>query len=145
MNSTNYPRSPKELVGGLCHLGRLFDKIRLRHAGQIQDYHYLTTGFDKYLLDLLEITPEELEREVLAGETDDQLLAWMQSHCKVLDQDAIKQWNERIFTAAPKTDEATARYQQQVADVAKKRGVPIDSLPPVRTWSDLIDLDEGRL
>ena len=53
--STQYPRSPNVQVGGIAHLGRIIDKIRLRHAGQIQDYNYLTVGFDRYLLDFLEL------------------------------------------------------------------------------------------
>ena len=32
-----YPQSPKALVGGIAHLGRFIDKIRLRNAGRIQD------------------------------------------------------------------------------------------------------------
>ena len=33
MTTAQYPRSPKEEVNGLCHLGRLIDKIRMRNAG----------------------------------------------------------------------------------------------------------------
>ncbi len=47
MTQQTYPRSPKALLGGIAHLGRLIDKIRLRHAGQIQDYNYITVGFDQ--------------------------------------------------------------------------------------------------
>ena len=36
MNIQNYPRSPKALLGGIAHLGRFIDKIRLRHEGKIQ-------------------------------------------------------------------------------------------------------------
>jgi hypothetical protein len=32
-------------------LDRFIEKIRLRHAGKIQDYNYITVGFDKYLVD----------------------------------------------------------------------------------------------
>ncbi len=42
-----HPRSPKDLLGGIAHLGRFIDKIRLRYAGKIQDYNCLTVGFDK--------------------------------------------------------------------------------------------------
>lgn len=45
-----YPRSPKALLGGIAHLGRFIDKIRLRHAGKIQDYNYIMVGFDKHLI-----------------------------------------------------------------------------------------------
>ncbi len=47
MTIAKYPRSPKEEVNGLCHLTRLIDKIRMRNAGQIQDYNYLTAGLDR--------------------------------------------------------------------------------------------------
>ncbi|MDN5942595.1 MAG: DUF5069 domain-containing protein [Nitrospira sp.] len=32
MTSQTYPRSPQALLGGMAHLGRFIDKIRLRHA-----------------------------------------------------------------------------------------------------------------
>ena len=67
MTTAQYPRSPKEQVSGLCHLPRLIDKVRMRNAGKIQDYNYLTVGFDKYLLDKLEIRGEDLEKRVLQG------------------------------------------------------------------------------
>ena len=64
------------LLGGITHLGRFIDKIRLRHAGQIQDYNYITVGFDKYLVDFLQIDPKSFEQLVLAGGTDEDLLAF---------------------------------------------------------------------
>lgn len=35
-----YPRSPKVLLGGIAHLGRFIDKVRLRNAGRAQDSNY---------------------------------------------------------------------------------------------------------
>lgn len=55
MTRQNFPRSPKALLGGIAHLGRFIDKIRLRHAGHIRDYNYITVGFDKSLIDFLEL------------------------------------------------------------------------------------------
>ena len=58
MTDQQYPRVVlKVLLGGIAHLARFIDKVRLRHEGQIQDYNYLTTGFDKRLIDFLEIDP----------------------------------------------------------------------------------------
>ncbi len=65
-----YPRSSKVLLGGMAHLGRLFDKIRMRQKGLIQDYTYLTVGFDKNLLDLLQLDGSTLEARVSQGGTD---------------------------------------------------------------------------
>lgn len=62
MTGRQYPRSPKALLGGNAHLGWLIDKIRLRHAGQIEDYNSITVGFDKYLIDFLGIDAKAFEQ-----------------------------------------------------------------------------------
>ena len=144
-SALRYPRSPKVQLGGLAHLGRLIDKIRLRHAGKIQDYNYLTVGFDKYLLDLLELKSEDLERRVLDGGTDEEILAWVRSMARGLSGDKIRQWNERILSGGPKDEAARQRFAGRLRDIAAKRGVPVESLPPVSTWADVIELDEERL
>ena len=72
----SYPRSPKALLGGIAHLGRFIDKIRLRNAGKIQEYNYITVGFDKFLIEFLQIDPKTFEQRVLAGGTDEELLGW---------------------------------------------------------------------
>ncbi|MBI4401810.1 MAG: DUF5069 domain-containing protein [Nitrospirae bacterium] len=145
MVTSNYPRSPKVLLGGMAHLARFIDKIRLRHAGQIQDYNYITVGFDKYLLDFLQIKGEEFEQRVLQGGTDEEILAWVETHTRTLTVDEIRQWNDRILTGSPKDDAARQRFQTRLAEVAKKRGVPVEQLPRATTWVDVIELDEGRL
>jgi hypothetical protein len=140
-----YPRSPREKVGGMVHLGRLFDKVRLRHRGLIRDYNYLTVGFDKYLLDCLGLRGEDLERRVLQGGTDDDLLAWVKANGKPLSEAEIRLWNMKILTSEPKDEAAKERYKARLVDIAAKRGVPVDSLPKVTTWVEAIDLDEGRM
>lgn len=140
-----YPRSPKATLGGIMHLGRMIDKVRLRHAGQIQDYNYLTAGFDKYLLDLLAIKAEDFERQVLAGGTDDELLAWVRREGKSLTEADIRLWNQGLLKAAPKDEAAHQRFQARLAEIAVKRRAPVESLPPVATWVEAIELDEGRL
>jgi hypothetical protein len=145
MRTMTYPRSPKLLLGGLAHLGRLIDKIRLRHAGQIQDYNYLTAGFDKYLLDLLDLKSEAFESRVLEGGTDDDIVDWVNHHASPLSGEDIRHWNERILTSGPQDDAARQRFQARLSDVAATRGVAVNALPPVSTWADVIELDEGRL
>ena len=145
METVTYPRSPKRLLDGLAHLGRLIDKIRLRHAGQIQDYNYLTVGFDKYLLELLGLKGEALECRVLEGGTDNDIVRWVNSHARLLSEKDIQQWNDRIFTSSPQDDAARQRFQARLSDIAAKRGVAVNELSSVSTWADVIELDEGRL
>lgn len=145
MTAAQYPRSPKEKVGGLVHLGRLFDKIRLRHKGLIPDYNYLTAGFDKYLLDYLDLKGEDLERRVLQDGTDEELLAWVKTNGKALSEAEIRMWNMKVLTGEPKDDAARERFNARLVAIAAKRGMTVDKLPKVTTWVDAIELDEGRL
>ncbi|HEU0069523.1 MAG TPA: DUF5069 domain-containing protein [Nitrospiraceae bacterium] len=145
MTQQTYPRSPKTLLGGIAHLGRFIDKIRLRHAGKIQDYNYITVGFDKYLVDFLQIDPQAFEQRVLAGETDDALLGWVKANSRKPSEQDIAQWSQGLLASGPKDDAARLRFQGRLQEVATKRGVPVASLPPVSTWADVIEIDEGRL
>jgi hypothetical protein len=145
MNAQPYPRSPKALLGGIAHLGRFIDKIRLRNEGKIQEYNYITVGFDKYLVDFLQIDPKAFEQRVLAGGTDEELLAWVVAHGKSLTLQEIVQWSQGLLSSGPKDDAARQRFQGRLQEVAMKRAVPVSSLPPVSTWADVIELDEGRL
>lgn len=140
-----YPRSPKALLGGIAHLGRCIDKIRLRNAGQIQDYNYMTVGFDKYLVDFLGIDAKAFEQRVLAGGTDEELLVWVQANGKSLTDAEIRLFSRNLLKAEPKDDETRRRFQSRLEDIAEKRGMPVASLPPVSTWADVIELDEGRM
>ena len=144
MTQQTYPRSPKTLLGGIAHLGRFIDKIRLRNEGKIQDYNYITVGFDKYLVDFLRIDAKAFEQRVLAGGTDEELLEWVRGHGRRLSEQETIQWSQDLLARCPKDDSARQRFQGRLQEIATKRGVPVASLPPVVTWADVIELDEGR-
>ncbi len=145
MNNERYPRSPTVLLDGIAHLARLIDKIRLRHAGGIADYNYLTSGFDKALIEFLGIDAATFEQRVLAGGTDEDLLAWIRANGRPLRAAEIRLWTRNVLTAKPGDPAAVERFRGRIAEVAAKRGVPVHSLPPVTTWVEAIDLDEERL
>jgi hypothetical protein len=145
MAQQTYPRSPKALLGGIAHLGRFIDKIRLRNAGQIQDYNYITVGFDKYLIEFLQIDPKAFEQRVLAGGIDDELLGWVKANSRKPSDQEISQWSQGLLSSGPKDDAARRRFQGRLQDIATKRGAPVSSLPPASTWADVIEIDEGRL
>ena len=145
MTQQTYPRSPKALLGGIAHLGRFIDKIRLRKAGKIQDYNYITVGFDKYLVDFLQIDPKSFEQRVLAGGTDEELLVWVRANSRKPSDQEIVQWSQGLLASGPKDDAARQRFQSRLQGIATKRGVPVGSLPLVHTWADVIELDEERL
>ena len=145
MSGLAYPRSPKALVGGIAHLGRFIDKIRLRNAGKIQDYNYITVGFDKHLIEFLGIDAKAFEQRVLAGGTDEELLAWVHTHGRKSSEQEIAQWSQSLLSSGPKDDAAWQRFQGRLQEIAKKRGVMVTALPPISTWAEVIELDEGRM
>jgi hypothetical protein len=145
MTLQQYPRSPKMLLGGVAHLARFIDKIRLRHAGLIQDYNYITVGFDKHLIEFLHIDPKAFEALVLAGRSDQELLDWVKVQGEPRTPEEIAQWNQILLSSRPKDDAARQRFQNRLQEIAVKRGTPVTSLPSVSTWAEVIELDEGRL
>ncbi len=140
-----FPRSPKVLLGGIAHLERFIDKIRLRSQGQIQDYNYITVGFDQYLVEFLGIDAKAFEQRVLTGGTDEELLAWVKANGRKPSDQEITQWSQGLLASGPKDEVARQRFQGRLQDVATKRGVAVSSLPSVSTWVDVIELDEDRL
>jgi len=145
MTQSAYPRSPKFLLGGIAHLGRFIDKIKMRNAGLIQDYNYITTGFDKHLIDFLGIDAKAFEQRVLAGGTDEEFLTWVVAHGSARTSEEVEQWNRILLSSRPKDDAARQRFQGRLHDIAAKRGVPVAFLPPVSTWAEVIELDEERM
>jgi hypothetical protein len=145
MTTAQYPRSPKEEVNGLCHLGRLIDKIRMRNAGLIQDYNYLTIGFDKYLLDKLEIQGTDFEKRVMEGGTDEEIANWVKANSKALTDEEKAQWNEMVLTFGPKAEMAQKAFDRNKSALAQKRGVSVEELSHITTWFGLIEHDEDRM
>jgi hypothetical protein len=123
MTQQTYPRSPKALLGGIAHLGRLIDKIRLRHAGKIQDYNYITVGFDKYLIDFLEIDPKAFEQRVLVGGTDEELFGWVRTNSRKSSVQEIVRWSRDLLASGPKDDAAQQRFQGRLQEIATERAV----------------------
>ena len=117
----------------------------MRNAGLIQDYNYITVGFDKHLIDFLRIDPKAFESRVLAGGSDEELLAWIVTQAEPRTREEIEQWNHILLSSRPKDDGARQRFQGRLHEIAAKRGVPVSSLPSVSTWAEVIELDEDRL
>ena len=104
-----------------------------------------TVGFDKHLIDFLQIDPKSFEQRVLSGGTDEDLLAWVRANSRKPSEQEIAQWSQGLLSSGPKDDAARQRFQGRLQDIATKRGLLVSSLPPVHTWTDVIELDEERL
>ncbi len=133
------PRSPYDRLLGYVHLPRLIDKARLHHLGQLVGYNYKTTGFDKSLLEFLQVDPEAFEKVAADSADDATVAAWIQAHAVRHSPEQIEAWNGEMMARQPDTAEKRARFKFTLKQAkAEKR-------TDVKTYFDLIELDEGRL
>jgi hypothetical protein len=134
-------RSPYDKsVGGLHHLGRMLDKIRLRQAGRLpEDFHRnygLSVGLDGQLCGFLNVAFADIEARVREGGTDEEIAEWIfarglrpnRTQAMVWNEHSRKLgWNDRIGT-----------YLRQLKAEAGMSHVSAN------TSFDLIELSEER-
>jgi hypothetical protein len=92
-------RSPYDkTVGGLHHLGRMIDKIRLKQAGKLpEDYHRnygLSVGLDGQLCGFLNVKFEDVEARIQQGGTDEEIAEWVFAHGLRPNRTQLHVWNE---------------------------------------------------
>jgi hypothetical protein len=137
-------RSPYDkTVGGLHHLGRLFDKIRLKQSGVLPDHFHrnygLSIGLDGQLCGFLGVKFEEVEAQVLAGMSDAEAAEWIfatglrpnRMQAQVWNEHSRKiGWNDRVaaFNAKvrqePGWDHLTAITSFDLIEQSEEREPP---------------------
>ncbi len=137
-------RSPYDkTVGGLHHLGRMLDKIRLRQAGKLPEHFHrnygLSIGLDGQLCGFLNVKFEDVEAQVRAGRTDAEIAEWMfatglrpnRAQAHVWNEHSRKiGWNDRVaaFNAKVKTEpgweHCTAITSFDLIDQSEEREPP---------------------
>lgn len=131
-------RSPYDQVASLAYVGRMFDKIRLHHRGELpQDYHAaLGSGLDYRACNFLGVGYPELSAQVLTGADDVSVLEWCFDHGIRRDEHDRKVWNAFLAKLGWK-DHRSEFLAERVAEQGYEgRGV--------QTFFDLIEIDEGR-
>ncbi len=93
--SKEYPRSPRELLGGYVIAGRTLDKCRAVIAGTNDDYHF-DCPLDNFFLSFAEIKVEDFKAYVATGATDEEVADWIKEHAKERQQQEIIQWNNTM-------------------------------------------------
>lgn len=134
-------RSPYDkTLGGLHHLGRMIDKIRLKQAGQLpEDFHRnygLSVGLDGMLCGFLGVKFEEVEARVQEGGTDAEIAEWILARGLRPNRAQTLVWNE--FSRKLGWNDRVSAYLDKI----KKEG-GLAHLPFVTSF-DLIELGEER-
>jgi hypothetical protein len=134
-------RSPYDkTAGGLHHLGRMFDKIRLMRAGKLpEEYHRnygLSIGLDGQLCGFVGVKFEEVEARVKEGGTDAELAEWIFSRGFRPNRMQAHVWNEcsRKFG----WNDRVSSYLQKIKDEMGRAD------HPACTSFDLIEFGEDR-
>ena len=138
-DSKEYPRSPRETLGGYVLAARAVDKCRAVLAGSEGEYHS-NCPLDQIWLKFAEIDYKEFRSFVASGATDDEIAAWIGQHAKKRPRTEIIAWNNkqrdlRLSDLPPETQEYMEDYIAQF--------IPRNRI--VYHWFDVYDLEEERL
>src|SRR3954471_13405170 len=133
----NYPRSGRDLVGGVVFLGRTIDKMRAHLNGTAGEYNS-HRGLSNRVFSLFGVTAEQFEQAVRENPTDEGVLQWLQEHGKRPSQQEIEAHNQAVLSAGPQDEQGIARLR------ANLERLGFGDRTDVKTHIDAEDLEEGR-
>jgi hypothetical protein len=136
--SKEFPRSPRALLGGYVHAGRMLDKCRAVIAGTNDEYHY-NCPLDGFFFEVTSIDHEAFKDFVATGATDDEVGAWINEHSQVKSREEVVQWNNKMRDM--RLSEMPVPLQMFLEDYIPQV-IPADK--QVRVWFDVYDIEEGR-
>lgn len=134
--SKEYPRSPREQLDGMMLLPRAIDKARAQLEGTLGEYTYYGCRFNRRLFDTLGVTDDEFLDAVRAAPDDAAVLEWVADYVRP-ERGKVTEMNDWVLHNEPAPDE-----QEAFCDELERVDPGNDS---VKTWTDLVDLQEGRL
>lgn len=134
-------RSPYDkTLGGLHHLGRMIDKIRLMQAGKLpEDFHRnygLSVGLDGQLTGFLNVKFEDIAARVEQGGLDEEIVEWIFARGLRPNRAQTQVWNEHARKLG-----WNDRISGFVAKIKAEGGL---GAHPACTTFELIELSEGR-
>jgi hypothetical protein len=132
-----YPRSPRETLGGYVLAARAVDKCRAVLAGQEGEYHS-NCPLDQRWLTFAKIDYDALKSFVATGATDREIDAWIAQNAKRSRAEIIA-WN--IKERDLRLSDLPAETQEYMEDYIAKF-VPRNRV--VYHWFDVYDLEEER-
>ncbi len=137
--NTTTPRSPREVLAGYVHAGRMLDKCRAVCAGTAGEYHY-NCPLDRFFFDFTGIDADAFKEFVATGADDEAVAAWITAHSQVKEPREVIAWNNkmrdmRLSEMPIELQEFLEGYIPQVIPAGKV----------VRVWFDVYDIEEGRL
>jgi len=118
-------------------LPRILDKARAKLAGKIGEYRYGARSIDRHFFTFTGIDPDAFQAELASGKGDGEILAWIEAGAKHPRQPwEIAAWSDYHLQRGPDSDaETLALFAGEVGKFTTTR-------EDIRTWFDLLDLDD---
>ena len=134
-----YPRSPRETLGGYVVAARALDKCRAEIAGTNGEYHF-DCPLDNFFFDFVGIEGASFKEFVATGADDAAVAQWLTENSKNQSQEEIVQWNNDL------------RYKR-ISEMPIELQVFIEGYIPenlpkgsiVYFWFDIYDIEEERI
>lgn len=134
-----FPRSPRETLGGFVVAARALDKCRALLAETNGEYHF-NCPLDKMFFEFAGINGEVFQEFVATGADDEAVADWIIENAKVTDRREIIAWNNKMRYSRPcdlpiELQEFLEGYIPQF--------IPNNRI--VNVWFDVYDIEEGRI
>ena len=138
-NGKEFPRSPRETLGGYVLAARAVDKCRAVLVGRQGEYHS-NCPLDQTWLKFAEIDYNAYRSFVATGATDDEVAAWIGEHAKKRSRAEVIVWNnhQRDLRLSDLSPELQEYMEDTIASVVPRNRV-------VRSFFDVYDFEERRL
>ncbi len=138
-NGKEFPRSPREPLGGYVLAARVVDKCRAVLVGRQGEYHS-NCPLDQTWLKFAEIDYNAYRSFVATGATDDEVAAWIGEHAKKRSRAEVIVWNnhQRDLRLSDLSPELQEYMEDTIASVVPRNRV-------VRRFFDVYDFEEQRL
>ncbi len=88
----DFPRSPRETLGGYVLAARCIDKCRAALVGTNGEYHF-DCPLDNFFLGFSGISGNDLKAFVATGATDEEIGAWIKEHAAQKTRTEVIVWN----------------------------------------------------
>ena len=137
--TTDFPRSPRETIGGYVIAGRTLDKCRALINNTLGDYSF-DCPLDNMFFDFTGITAEDFKTHVASGATDEEVGQWIQVSSVKHEKIDIVTWNNKMRDM--RISEMPEPLQEFLEDYIPQF---IPKNKPVYVWFDVYDIEEQRI
>jgi len=129
------PRSARVRLGGYAILPRVLDKCRAVVAGKQGEYKY-ACPLDQRFFEFAGIDEKALKKQVVAGKSDSEILAWVNKNSKTKPCPVqIGAWSAYNEQRGPVDLDSRQFFNDLLAQIGPKR-------EDIISWFDLLDLDD---